>query len=74
MPEMDGLTAMGIIRNELQSQIPIIALTARALKGDDDECFNAGASSYVSKPVNSDELFEEIKKLLFDQESLLKAS
>ena len=65
MPEMDGLTAIRKVReDEKYNSLPIIALTARAMKGDDKECLNAGANAYVSKPVDSKLLFDKIKSFL----------
>jgi CheY-like chemotaxis protein len=53
MPEMDGYETIGRIRNNQPTAgIPIIAVTAKAMKGDRDKCLEAGASEYVSKPVN----------------------
>ena len=64
MPEMDGLTATRKIRNsksEIQN-IPIIAMTAHAMKGDRERCLAAGMDGYVSKPVKAEELFTVIEK------------
>ena len=57
MPEMDGYEAMSMIRekNEFKN-IPIIALTAKAMKGEKDRCLEAGASDFLSKPVNTERL------------------
>jgi two-component system sensor histidine kinase/response regulator len=66
MPEMDGLQATRIIReNEQQSgnHIPIIAMTAHAVKGDRERCLQAGMDEYVSKPIDSNKLFEAIEML-----------
>ncbi len=65
MPEMDGHTATREIRN-LKSEIrnvPIIAMTAHAIKGDRERCLEAGMDEYVSKPIDSDKLFDAIEKL-----------
>jgi two-component system, sensor histidine kinase and response regulator len=64
MPEMDGLEATREIRNrekQTGKHIPIIAMTAHAMKGDRERCLDAGMDEYVSKPVNMDTLFETIK-------------
>jgi CheY-like chemotaxis protein/anti-sigma regulatory factor (Ser/Thr protein kinase) len=66
MPEMDGYEATRAIR-ELEKtsggHIPIIAITAHALKGDRESCIEAGMDEYVSKPISSDKLFEIIETL-----------
>ena len=63
MPEMGGLEATRAIREKLdepKKSIPIIAMTAGALKGDKEECINAGMNDYISKPFDQDELFLKI--------------
>lgn len=62
MPNMDGYEAMSRIRNDLQfKELPIIALTAKAMKNDRDKCLEAGASDYISKPLNLDQLFSVLR-------------
>ncbi|MDX8390844.1 MAG: response regulator [Mariprofundaceae bacterium] len=57
MPEMDGYEAMSRIRKiEQHKKLPIIALTAKAMKGDREKCIASGASDYIGKPVNTDKL------------------
>jgi two-component system, sensor histidine kinase and response regulator len=63
MPEMDGLTATAAIREIEQTtgaHIPIIALTAHAMKGDRERCIDAGMDAYLSKPLKAQELFDAI--------------
>ena len=65
MPEMDGYETIGRIRNNKPTAgIPIIAVTAKAMKGDRDKCLEAGASEYVSKPVNMQELLKKMADML----------
>lgn len=65
MPEMDGLEASKAIRKAEEKtggRIPIIALTARALKGDEKKCVDAGMDDFLSKPISKKFLFETIEK------------
>jgi len=91
MPNLNGLETAKAIRIEEQqskNHIPIIAMTAHAIKGDRERCLEAGMDEYVSKPIDSDKLFNAIEKLTrdpgkpgstedlsteLDQELLLKA-
>ncbi|MDB5048094.1 MAG: DNA-binding response regulator, OmpR family, containings and winged-helix [Fibrobacteres bacterium] len=62
MPEMDGYDTMRAIRQMPQYQaLPIIALTAKAMKGDREKCIEAGASDYISKPVDTDQLLSLLR-------------
>ena len=66
MPEMDGYTAMREIRKDARfSSLPIIAMTAKALKGDYEKCMAAGASDYISKPIEVDKLLSLIRVWMF---------
>jgi len=66
MPEMDGYETMREIRKEPQFRtLPILALTAKAMKGDREKCLDAGASDYISKPVNTDQLLSLMRVWLF---------
>ena len=66
MPEMDGYQTMREIRNNPQfSSLPILALTAKAMKGDREKCLEAGASDYIAKPVNTDQLLSLLRVWLY---------
>ncbi|MEP6948139.1 MAG: response regulator, partial [Ginsengibacter sp.] len=62
MPEMDGLQATRFIRENLEFQPVIIALTANTMEGDQEECINAGMNDYISKPVRLEELTNKLEK------------
>jgi len=62
MPDMDGYETMQIIRrNPSFRRLPIIALTAKAMKGDREKCLEAGASEYLAKPVNTEQLLSALR-------------
>jgi two-component system sensor histidine kinase/response regulator len=67
MPEMDGLEATRRIR-ELErktgAHVPILAMTANALQGDRDKCLGAGMDGYLTKPVQSNQLYQAIEDVL----------
>jgi CheY-like chemotaxis protein len=65
MPEMDGYQTMQRIRqNPGFRRLPIVALTAKAMKGDREKCFEAGASDYLAKPVNTEQLLSALRMWL----------
>ncbi|HEV8094860.1 MAG TPA: HAMP domain-containing protein, partial [Burkholderiales bacterium] len=65
MPEMDGYQTIQIIRQKPQyRRLPIIALTAKAMKGDREKCIDAGASDYLAKPVNTEQLLSAARMWL----------
>ena len=71
MPEMDGFEAVAAIRaNERESgeRIPVIAMTAHALKGDEEACLAAGMDGYISKPIRTSELFATLEKFLAEKD------
>jgi len=62
MPEMDGFTAMQEIRKDARfAKLPIIAVTAKAMKDDQDRCLRSGANDYLAKPIDLDRLFSLIR-------------
>jgi CheY-like chemotaxis protein/HPt (histidine-containing phosphotransfer) domain-containing protein len=63
MPRMDGLTTLRHIRESLQLDIPVVALTANATKEDQERFINAGMNGYLSKPYKKDDLFQLIRNL-----------
>ena len=66
MPEMDGYETMREIRKDPQFRtLPILALTAKAMKGDREKCLEAGASDYIAKPVNTDQLLSLLRVWLY---------
>jgi CheY-like chemotaxis protein/signal transduction histidine kinase/HAMP domain-containing protein len=65
MPEMDGYETMQVIREKAAfRRLPIIALTAKAMKGDREKCLEAGASEYLAKPVNTEQLLSALRMWL----------
>ena len=66
MPEMDGYETLREIRKIPQFRsLPILALTAKAMKGDREKCLEAGASDYIAKPVNTDQLVSLLRVWLY---------
>jgi len=66
MPDMDGYDTMRAIRKHTKFRsLPIIALTAKAMKGDREKCIEAGASDYISKPVDTAQLLATLRVWLY---------
>ena len=66
MPEMDGYQTLREIRKIPQFRsLPILALTAKAMKGDREKCLEAGASDYIAKPVNTEQLLSLLRVWLY---------
>ena len=66
MPEMDGFETMREIRTVPEFKtLPIIALTAKAMKGDREKCIEAGASDYIAKPVDTQQLLSLLRVWLY---------
>jgi CheY-like chemotaxis protein len=62
MPEMDGLTAMREIRKRPEwKKLPIIALTAKAMRDDQEKCLAAGANDYIAKPLDVEKLMSLVR-------------
>jgi CheY-like chemotaxis protein len=69
MPDVDGYETIRIIREDPRFRtLPILALTAKAMTGDREKCIDAGASDYISKPVNTDQLLSLMRVWLFRSE------
>jgi CheY-like chemotaxis protein len=69
MPEMDGYEAISAIRKMAEfKRLPIIALTAKAMKADRDHCLEVGASDYISKPLDMDQLLSLLRVWLYRQD------
>lgn len=65
MPEMDGYQAIKLIQsNPAIPKLPIIAVTAQAMKGDREKCLAAGATDYVSKPIDTNDLLEKMAAVM----------
>jgi hypothetical protein len=66
MPEMDGYETMTAIREiDCFKSLPMIALTAKAMKGDREKCIEAGASDYITKPVDTEQLLSLLRVWLY---------
>jgi len=66
MPDLDGYETIRIIRADPRFRtLPILALTAKAMTGDREKCIDVGASDYISKPVNTDQLLSLMRVWLF---------
>ena len=66
MPEMDGYDATREIRKSMKhGKLPVIAITAKAMKGDREKCLAAGMSDYISKPVNIEQLLSLMRVWLY---------
>jgi len=68
MPEMDGMEATETIRKKGFDTIPIVAMTARAMKGDREKCLEVGMDDYLTKPIKRETVFKMIEKWVFERE------
>jgi CheY-like chemotaxis protein len=65
MPEMDGYEAMRRLREDTRfAKLPVIVLTAKAMKGERERCLDAGASDYLTKPIDTDQLLSKLQTWL----------
>ncbi len=64
MPELDGYQTTQVIRKEMQLNVPILAMTALALHGEEDRCLNAGMDGYMSKPFTLDIFYKTLNRVL----------
>lgn len=69
MPEMDGMKATRTIREKGFDTIPIVAMTADAMKGDRDKCLEAGMDDYITKPIKRELVFKVIERWVFGREA-----
>ena len=69
MPEMDGMEATKTIREKGFDSIPIVAMTANAMKGDREKCLEAGMDDYISKPIKREVVFDVIERWVFNKKT-----
>jgi CheY-like chemotaxis protein len=67
MPEMNGLDATRLLREKGFKRVPIIAMTANAMKGDRENCLAAGMNDYISKPIKREIVFGMLKKWVMEK-------
>jgi two-component system sensor histidine kinase/response regulator len=72
MPEMDGMAATKAIRDKGFASIPIVAMTANAMKGDREKCISGGMDDYISKPIKREVVFDVIEKWVFSKEAKMR--
>jgi two-component system sensor histidine kinase/response regulator len=70
MPEMDGFEATKALRNKGYSRIPIVAMTAHALKGDREKCIEAGMDDYITKPISREKVLRVLERWILQKEPL----
>lgn len=69
MPVMDGYEAASFIRRQLHLAVPIIAMTATSFKEEKDRCIEAGMNDYLTKPLDFDDLYKRMARLITDRSS-----
>jgi signal transduction histidine kinase/CheY-like chemotaxis protein len=67
MPVLDGYMASRMIREDLGSAVPIVAMTAHAMRGEREKCLESGMNEYLSKPIDAEELFRVIARFVKDK-------
>ena len=74
MPGMNGYQATAYIREELNSKVPVIAMTAHAMAGEKEKCLQMGMNDYISKPINADLLFEKMLAATISNEKAISVA
>lgn len=64
MPGMDGYEALQTVKRDENITVPVVAVTAQAMKGDRERCLEAGADDYISKPINVDLLLNVLQRFM----------
>jgi CheY-like chemotaxis protein len=73
MPEVDGLEATQTLRHRGYQEVPIVAMTADAMKEDRDRCLEAGMNDYMSKPIKREEVFTMVRKWVLERDAAAKS-
>ena len=74
MPRLNGIEATRLIRERGFRDVPIIAMTAQAMKGDREKCIKAGMNDYIAKPIKRETVFAIVKKWCFNNKPATRAT